>query len=1003
MTTRRASLLATVLVSQVMADGDLTVEAPGYPVRSGEYTTSHVYIDEVREESVDLTFYFDPPGVGAVHEVEVFTNLNRRDLARIDKNNDGVPDGIVAVNGNTVSSSAADADPVTGHYYAGFTMTYDAGEDRYELTIPANRTGAYRVTARYRTSAGGAWVWYGLRDHCVVVSPGSSREINLYEVNVFNIEADGDQMNDRSTLEDLHNAPGAPHNANNRWDLDYLTGLGCNWLWFQPIHPTGIDGREPVAGYGNGGPLYEPGSPYAVKNFFEVNGLMTKNYSAGKSVAANRAAAMTAWQNFVSAADAKEVGIMLDAPFNHTSFDVEFAQQGVDLFQPDGSTWALTDEIRNREARFFSREGNYGNRASNAGTIAPGPDRFDFGKWNDVKDVFFGRYDALVEFNSAPENTSHTGEGDWFDPSDSDWTSIDFTQGGEGRNVTHRVWDYFAEYALHWLEQTRTVNRNSMAADGEAAARYLIDDAGIDGLRCDFGQGLPPRAWEYIINVARGTKWNFVMMAESLDGGAVTYRSARHFDILNENIVFPLQSATNKYSYRNIFESRRSAYGQSLVLMNTTSHDEENYADPWEALVRTTVACTNDGLPMVFPGQELGVSRNTGYQHYETNFGKEIAHFKRWNSMTPIWNDTDFGNDQLYPVYSGMLSARRESRALASSLRWFLDGNGNNDQIHAVAKYEKAGVSPAYQDVVIAFANLDRDNDQSDRFKIPSGLRGLLGIANGRTYNVKNIAAYNRPPTVVGRDELWLWGSGISGGDLVVSGFDVFLKKVPLSIGAWDSAPFEAQYLKLYDVTPPPSPIPSAGAYQLGAEVVFTWVPKSGPDDHITSFQITVSDGVGAVVSSGEVTDGSNQFSFAGVPGTNYEVTVTAVSVAGVASTSPETSSSVILLALGGDKDGDGRSNGDEDIAGTDPLDGASAFQVTSVMVVGRDSEVTFSSVAGRYYHLEVSDDLGVTDAWTSVAGNYQAVGNSATLTHQGGGEGDERFYRVKVTKGPQP
>ena len=72
-------------------------------------------------------------------------------------------------------------------------------------------------------------------------------------------------------------------------------------------------------------------------------------------------------------------------------------------------------------------------------------------------------------------------------------------------------------------------------------------------------------------------------------------------------------------------------------------------------------------------------------------------------------------------------------------------------------------------------------------------------------------------------------------------------------------------------------------------------------------------------------------------------------------------------------------------------------------MVVGGDSEVTFSSVTGRYYHLEVSDDLGVTDAWTSVAGNYQAVGNFSTLTHQGGGGGDERFYRVTVTKDPQP
>ena len=83
-----------------------------------------------------------------------------------------------------------------------------------------------------------------------------------------------------------------------------------------------------------------------------------------------------------------------------------------------------------------------------------------------------------------------------------------------------------------------------------------------DGLRCDFGQGLPPRCWEYIINVARSYKWNFVMMSESLDGDEVTYRSNRHFDILNENIVFSLRSAGNKYDYISAFEDRRSQYDQ---------------------------------------------------------------------------------------------------------------------------------------------------------------------------------------------------------------------------------------------------------------------------------------------------------------------------------------------------------------------------------------------------------------------------------------------------------
>src|SRR5207253_8832653 len=121
---------------------------------------------------------------------------------------------------------------------------------------------------------------------------------------------------------------------------------------------------------------------------------------------------------------------------------------------------------------------------------------------------------------------------------------------------------------------------------------------GIGGLRADFGQGLPPQLWEYLINKTRARKWNFVFMAESLDGGAVTYRSNRHFDVLNENIVFPLKSASTATDYRNIFEARRIAYGQGLVLLNNTSHDEQNYSDPFQALIRHAVCSTMDGAPM---------------------------------------------------------------------------------------------------------------------------------------------------------------------------------------------------------------------------------------------------------------------------------------------------------------------------------------------------------------------------------------------------------------------
>jgi hypothetical protein len=1011
------------------AAGTLTVSTPGYPAnRSAEYTISHVYLDEVAGTTVPITFRFTP-GTGNVTDVELWTNVNRRDLANTDKDANGYPDGVVAPNGNMVTDSAADTDPVTGHYFAPLNMS-DAGGGVWELTVPVAKTGAYRVSARFKTSDNpGSWQWYGLRDHSVVAAPAIAREVRLYEMNVFNVEADGDGFSNRSTLEDLHNAQGAPHNGSNRWDLDYLKSLGCNWLWFQPIHPNGIDGRENNPATGS---PYDPGSPYAVKNFFEVNALMSANYNGGQPEAVNRAAAMTAWQDFVNAADAKDVGIMLDAPFNHTAFDVELAQKGVELFQRDGEpAWSVTDQIRNKDARFFSRDynpavlgvaqpgnfvdggENYGDRATSDFDVAPGPDRFDFGKWLDVKDVYFGRYDALVEYNDGAggaEVNSHKNEGDWFDHTDPEWTAEDFSQGGQPWNVTRRVWQYFAHYAVHWLEKTRPAgqNRNSTPADGDAAARHAWDARGFDGLRCDFGQGLPPQCWEYIINTARSKKWSFVMMTESLDGGNVTYRSARQFDILNESISFPLKSAGNKQDYRDIYEERRIAYGQALVLANTTSHDEEVMADPWQSVVRYLVTNTLDGVPLVFPGQELGISTTYGYSHYETNFGKQIPHFKRWNSMMPMWNDSDFGNDQLYPVFAAANRARTGSPALRSSNRWFLDGDGNNTQIHAVAKYEAPNASPAFSDVVIAFSNLDRDNVQSDNFKIPAGLAPLLGLKDERAYNTRNPAAFTAQDGT--RDEVWLWGAGITGADLKSAGFFVSLNKVPATGGAWTTAPFEGQYLKVYDVTPPPSPVPLTNYYAIGTTGTFSWVPNGGPDDNIASWQVVIVDNSSNMAASVSLPAGTTSYSFTGVPGGIYRATITAVSAAGIESTTPGQSdpgapaadsptSSLMLLAAEEDQDSDGESNADEAAAGTNPFLASSVFRVSGIARAGGSIEVSFPSVAGKTYQLETSTDLTV-GSWSDAGEPFVAEGASTTLAHVPGSGDGRRFYRVRVVAG---
>ena len=109
---------------------------------------------------------------------------------------------------------------------------------------------------------------------------------------------------------------------------------------------------------------------------------------------------------------------------------------------------------------------------------------------------------------------------DWFDYS---------TNTGNFDNITQNVWRYYANSILYWLNQTGCTN-------GTPASQTSV---GIDGIRADFADGLPPQCWEYIINKVRSQKWDFVFLAESLSWpppSAPTYRSGRDFDILCDSV-----------------------------------------------------------------------------------------------------------------------------------------------------------------------------------------------------------------------------------------------------------------------------------------------------------------------------------------------------------------------------------------------------------------------------------------------------------------------------------
>ena len=477
----------------------------------GNYSTTHLYVNEVAGDTIPMTFFFDPQMLG-VESAEIFTNLNRRNRAQLDANTDGIEDGIKPPPGDAIPAGN------DANYYKAYTMNLVSGG--YQLTLPAMKTGAYRLTARWRltTDAPGTYRYYTgsfgdlcFRAHALVVSPKPARDIQLYEVNPLTAIATGTLPSQRGTFADLANGvSGGP-----RFNLQYVKDLGANMLWFQPIHPNGIDGRQIDPGTGQ---PFEVGSPYAVKNFFEVMPLMAKSFTPGGIPATNdtlagRTQAMSEFQGFSSAADAAGVGIMLDAPFNHTSYDVELAALGQSYFG-NGGTNANT-EIRNCEARFFARNNAYDMRASGSGNIALAPDRNDFGKFADTFEVYYGRYAALVSGSTGGFNN----EGDWFDYSIGSESSAGDSN-GHFDAITQNAWRYFAGYTLFWLTQT--------GYPANAAGASLDSNVGVDSLRADFGQGLPPQCWEYIINKTRTRKWNFIFMAESLDGGIKRHHGSGH-------------------------------------------------------------------------------------------------------------------------------------------------------------------------------------------------------------------------------------------------------------------------------------------------------------------------------------------------------------------------------------------------------------------------------------------------------------------------------------------
>jgi hypothetical protein len=103
------------------------------------------------------------------------------------------------------------------------------------------------------------------------------------------------------------------------------------------------------------------------------------------------------------------------------------------------------------------------------------------------------------------------------------------------------------------------------------------------------------------------------------------------------------------------------------------------------------------------------------------------------------------------------------------------------------------------------------------------------------------------------------------------------------------------------------------------------------------------------------------------------------------------------------DADGDGVSNSQEFLAGTDPLNAFSVFKITNVFVPdvavtnGTDVQVSFSTVTNRTYQLQSRASMDAAEGWVNVGGPMNGTGSVLVLIDGGAATNVARYYRVQA------
>lgn len=194
------------------------------------------------------------------------------------------------------------------------------------------------------------------------------------------------------------------------------------------------------------------------------------------------------------------------------------------------------------------------------------------------------------------------------------------------------------------------------------AMKFWVQEADIDGFRCDYAEGVPESFWKKAISSLRSVKTDLLMLAE---GGKVSLMNSG-FDLLyGWGFHGKLKDYYGgKTTLEDVYKMNQSELNGmpegTMRLRYTTNHDQASEVSPIAcyggergAMSAFVIAALLEGVPLIYSSQEAAYGQSLNFFNYKViDLKAKPAYYNELASVIKIYKESASVRGGKLSVYS---------------------------------------------------------------------------------------------------------------------------------------------------------------------------------------------------------------------------------------------------------------------------------------------------------------------------------------------------------------